>query len=97
MHPQSLRSPFMAKQRSIGNMVAPWRFIMFVLLLLAGTVPAGEWFANWWLGIMAAFDVAAIAFLASCAPLLAIDDPVVIERQRRLAQHLPASHCRQTH
>jgi uncharacterized membrane protein len=70
----------MAKQRSIGNMVAPWRFIMFVVLLLAGTVPASEWFANWWLGIMAAFDVAAIAFLASCASLLAIDDPIVIER-----------------
>ena len=70
----------MAKQRSIGNMVAPWRFIMFVVLLLAGTVPASEWFANWWLGIMAAFDVAAIAFLGSCASLLAIDDPIVIER-----------------
>jgi uncharacterized membrane protein len=73
----------MAKRRSIGNMVAPWRFIMFVLLLLALIAPAAEWFGNWWLGIMAAFDVGAIAFLVSCAPILAIDDPAVIERIAR--------------
>jgi uncharacterized membrane protein len=70
----------MAKQRGIGNMVAPWRFIMFVVLLLGLIVPAGGWFDNWWLGIMAAFDVAAIAFLASCARLLSIDDPMLMER-----------------
>lgn len=69
----------MAKPRSIGNMVAPWRFIMFILLLLVGAVPASEWLANFWLGIIAAFDVAAVIFLASCVPLLSIDDPKVIE------------------
>lgn len=76
---QSLRSPFMAKRRNIGNMVAPWRFIMFVVLLLIGIAPATEWLANRWLGTIAAFDVAAITFLASCVPLLAIDDPGRIE------------------
>lgn len=69
----------MAKRRSIGNMIAPWRFIMFVLILLAGAVPTSEWFANWWLGIIAAFDVAALIFLVSCMSLLSIDDPKVIE------------------
>ena len=70
----------MAKRRSIGNMVAPWRFIMFIVLLFAGTLLAGQWFGNWWLRIMSGFDVAAIGFLASCAPLLGIEDPLVIER-----------------
>lgn len=69
----------MAKRRSIGNMVAPWRFIMFVVLLLIGIAPATEWLANRWLGTIAAFDVSAIAFLASCLPLFAIDDAAAIE------------------
>jgi uncharacterized membrane protein len=75
----SLRSRFMAKPQSIGNMIAPWRFIMFVILLLVGAVPASEGLRDWWLGIIAAFDVAAVIFLASCVPLLSIDDPKVIE------------------
>ena len=69
----------MAKRRSIGNMIGAWRFIMFAFLLFAGIIPAGEWLASRWLGIIAAFDVAAIAFLASCMPLLSIDDPKTIE------------------
>ncbi|HYX47481.1 MAG TPA: DUF1345 domain-containing protein [Sphingomicrobium sp.] len=69
----------MAKQRSIGNMVAPWRFIMFVLLFLIGIAPASEWLLNRWLGTIAAFDVAAIAFLASCLPLLSISDRATLE------------------
>ena len=60
-------------------MIAPWRFIMFLAVLLIGSPLAAWALGNWWLGIMAAFDVGAAIFLASCAPLLKIQDPAVIE------------------
>ena len=60
----------MAEGRSIGNWFAPWRFLLFIVLLLAG-VPVGQQvFHRWALGGMAAFDVAAVAFLLVCLPLL---------------------------
>jgi uncharacterized membrane protein len=71
----------MAKPRTIGNMVAPWRFIMFVGLLIVGVVPMSLWLGSIWLGAVAAFDIAGVAFLASCMTILAIDDPKVIERE----------------
>jgi uncharacterized membrane protein len=67
------------RRRSIGNMIAPWRFIMFLAVLVIGSAPAAWALGNWWLGIMAAFDVGAALFLLSCVPLLAIEDPSVIE------------------
>ncbi len=69
----------MTKPRTIGNMVAPWRFIMFVLVGVATLFPAIPWFGSS-LGIMVAFDLAAAMFLISCINLLNIDDPIVIER-----------------
>lgn len=69
----------MAKPPTIGNRIAPWRFIMFVLVLLAAAVPASNWLGSYPLGIIAAFDISAAIFLASCANLLAIDDPATIE------------------
>ncbi|HVU30447.1 MAG TPA: DUF1345 domain-containing protein [Sphingomicrobium sp.] len=68
----------MAKPRTIGNILAPWRFIMFVLVGGASLIPATEWLGPS-LGVMAAFDLAASLFLLSCLNLLRIDDPVVIE------------------
>lgn len=65
-------------------MVAPWRFILFVALLFAAIVPASIWLGNWWLGIIASFDLAGMAFLISCWPIIAIDDPFEIERTARL-------------
>jgi uncharacterized membrane protein len=58
----------MAAKRTIGNRIAPPRFILFFILLAAGTA------ATWrWLGpasaIMAGFDLAALLFLLSCIPL----------------------------
>lgn len=57
------------RRRGIGNLVAPPRFLLFAAILGAGCAvaipPLGERF-----GIMAAFDTAALLFLASCLPLL---------------------------
>lgn len=58
-----------ATRRSIGNVVAPARFIAFaVLLVLVGGVSI--WFAGWRLGFMIGFDVASATFLLSCYGLL---------------------------
>jgi uncharacterized membrane protein len=69
----------MAKPTTIGNTVAPWRFVMFVVVLVLGAIPAGLWLGSWPLGIIAAFDVASLLFLGSALRLLMIDDPVTIE------------------
>lgn len=70
----------MAKTRSIGNSIAPWRFLVFIAVLLVGAVPASLWLGSWSLGIIDAFDVAAILFLLLCLSVLSIDDPAEMER-----------------
>jgi uncharacterized membrane protein len=70
----------MAKTPTIGNKIAPWRFITFVVVLVVATPPARAWLGSFPLGIIAAFDLAAAIFLGLCWKLLAIDDPVEIER-----------------
>ena len=60
--------------KSIGNRLAPARFILFALLLLAATPAAVASCGEWLPGIMVGFDIAAFAFLASCAPLLRVGD-----------------------
>ena len=74
-----LTSPSMAEPRTIGNRIAPWRFIVFVAVLIAAALPASHWMGSYPLGIIAAFDLAATIFLASCINLLALDDPVKIQ------------------
>jgi uncharacterized membrane protein len=60
----------MADRRGIGNRIAPWRFLLFLGLLVVG-VPVGIRLSHHWpLGGMAAFDVAAAIFLLVCLPLL---------------------------
>ena len=54
---------------TIGNRIAPPRFILFVVLLIAAGIGAGR-YRNWLEGIMIGFDVAAFVFLVSCATLL---------------------------
>ncbi|HEY6049312.1 MAG TPA: DUF1345 domain-containing protein [Sphingomicrobium sp.] len=70
----------MAKPRTIGNMIAPWRFLVFLAVLVAGAFPASHWLGSWPLGIIAAFDLAAAMFLLLCITLLRISDPAEIER-----------------
>jgi uncharacterized membrane protein len=54
--------------RTIGNRIAPPRFIVFLALLVPGGLFAGlHW--GWRMGVMSGFDVAAAVFLASLWPL----------------------------
>jgi uncharacterized membrane protein len=69
----------MAEPRTIGNSIAPWRFIVFIIVLVIGTFPASRWLGTVPLGIIGAFDAAAIVFLILCWRLLTIDDPQRIE------------------
>jgi uncharacterized membrane protein len=70
----------MAKSLRISNRVAPWRFMIFLLASIAGIVPARSLLGTVSLGVIAAFDLAALIFLILCWPLLRIDDPARIER-----------------
>ena len=71
----------MPKQRTLGNSIAPWRFILFFAVLIAACVAGGLAMADPWLGLMAGFDAAAAIFLLSCVPLLRVSDPAVIEAE----------------
>lgn len=61
-----------AARTTIGNRLAPPRFILFVLLLLLAGGTAVWHFDDWRPGFMYGFDVAAVIFLLSCLPLLRI-------------------------
>ena len=69
----------MEKPRTIGNMIAPWRFLLFLVVGAAAIPLADRIFTTAPLTAMAAFDAGAIAFLLLCLPLLWIKDPKVIE------------------
>lgn len=74
----------MAKPRTIGNRIAPWRFIMFVGVLIVTALPASAYLGSKWLGWISAFDFGALMFLGSCWSILAISDPSEIERMAKL-------------
>ncbi|UYY59485.1 DUF1345 domain-containing protein [Sphingomonas sp. S2-65] len=62
----------MALGRTLGKTIAPWRFILFGAILIAacaGLVPL----AGWRHGIMAAFDLAALTFLATLPALIRLN------------------------
>jgi uncharacterized membrane protein len=62
--------PAMAKPQTIGNMIAPPRFLAFLATLIIGFPIAAHEFDRWALGAMASFDLAAVLFLLLCIPLL---------------------------
>jgi uncharacterized membrane protein len=64
-------------QSTIGNRIAPLRFILFVVLLLAAGGAGTAWL-GWRHGVMVGFDVAALGFLLSCLPLLSSTDTATI-------------------
>jgi uncharacterized membrane protein len=68
----------MAKPRTIGNMIAPPRFLMFMAAAIVTFPIASHAFDRWALGAMAAFDVAGALFLVSCIPLLGTKEARVI-------------------
>ena len=59
----------MARVKTIGNRIAPVRFLIFLAVLVTGwaVLPALLGFER---GFLAGFDIAALAFLGSCVPLL---------------------------
>jgi uncharacterized membrane protein len=62
---------------SIGNRIAPWRFLLFLALLIAASTAFTSWI-GWRLGVMAGFDTAAAIFLLSCIGLLSARDAATI-------------------
>src|SRR6476659_2733446 len=60
----------MAKPRTIGNMIAPPRFLAFLVVLAVSFPILAHSLDRWALGAMAAFDIAATLFLLLCLPLL---------------------------
>ena len=68
----------MPKPRTIGNMIAPPRFLAFLATMIVTFPIASNFFHRWALGAMGAFDVAAIVFLASCISLLSTREAHVI-------------------
>ncbi|MBX3560443.1 MAG: DUF1345 domain-containing protein [Sphingomonas sp.] len=69
--------------RTIGNRLAPARFIVFALLLAAGIPAAALLLEDWLVGIMLGFDGAALVFLLSCLPLVGIGDAATIRDHAR--------------
>jgi uncharacterized membrane protein len=69
----------MEKRRTIGNMIAPWRFLLFLGVGAAAIPVAHNFLRSAPLTAMASFDIAGIVFLFVCFPLLWIKDPKAIE------------------
>jgi uncharacterized membrane protein len=68
----------MANARTIGNMIAPPRFLAFIAVLIVGVAAGHELLGNWALGAMGGFDAAAIVFLLSCVSLLGTREARII-------------------
>lgn len=68
----------MAKPDTIGNRIAPPRFLAFMAVLVVVGPAAAMLLHSWALGAMAGFDVAAITFLISCVSLLGTREARVI-------------------
>jgi uncharacterized membrane protein len=70
----------MKKPDTIGNKIAPPRFLLFMVILLVATPAAALLIHNWWLGMMAGFNIAALVFLISCVSLLSTREEAEIRR-----------------
>jgi uncharacterized membrane protein len=71
----------MSRPRSLRNRitrVAPARFLLFFVLLAVG-IAAATFVSPWWLSVMLGFDLAAVAFVAGCYPLLGKTAPAMRE------------------
>jgi len=73
----------MEKQRTIGNIVAPWRFLAFMGTLIVAIPVALSQLHNWALAAMAGFNAAALLFLLICAPLIRSRDPRLVREHAK--------------
>lgn len=71
----------MTRRKSVGNSIAPPRFLFF-FAMLAATIAGSAMVAPWWRSIMIGFDVSAIVFILGCVPLY--NDPP--EKMRKDAE-----------
>ena len=60
----------MESRRTIGNVIAPPRFLLSIAVLIVGVPIAKSLTDRWPIAIMAGFDAAALLFLLLCLPLL---------------------------
>ena len=58
----------MAKRSSIGNRIAPARFVIFFAMLFV-TIGIAALLAPWWRSVMLGFDLSALIFMGSCFKL----------------------------
>jgi uncharacterized membrane protein len=70
----------MKKPDTIGNKIAPARFVLFMIILLVAAPIATLLIHNWRLGMMAGFDVAAFIFLLSLQSLLSTREEAEIRQ-----------------
>jgi uncharacterized membrane protein len=68
----------MEKPRTIGNLIAPPRFLAFMAVLILAVPLTHPALHRWALAAMAGFDLAALVFLVSCASLLGTREATVI-------------------
>ena len=68
----------MTRPLTIGNRIAPLRFLAFLATLIIGFPIAMTVQHRWALAAMTAFDVAAILFIVLCVPLLGTKEARVI-------------------
>src|SRR4051794_3407839 len=70
-----------SRARTMGNVVAPPRFLAFLALFAVATGTALAAGMNWRLALMAGFDVAGFFFLASCLTFLGPTSPAEMREQ----------------
>ena len=75
----------MTVAKTIGNRVAPPRFLLFIGLLVVGWA-IGVTMLGWQSGVMVGFDVAALGFLVASISLF--DDT-----PRSIAARMPGQRC----
>jgi uncharacterized membrane protein len=73
----------MTEAKTIGNIVAPWRFLAFLAVFIVGIPIANSQLHNPALSLMAGFDVATILFLLICAPLIHSRDPILVREHAK--------------
>jgi uncharacterized membrane protein len=73
----------MAQRQTIGNLIAPWRFLVFLTSLVVSVPIAAQLLDSRPLGVMAGFDVAAMLLLLLSLPLLGTREAEAIRAHAR--------------